>query len=536
MKWSPRFRLNVARGFHERGVWNCGVDVWRPTASKPWNIDLGNAAHDRRIVRHVLQADGRRAVDAEVRRRRVVIAARVAEADVADQVRRGDPREPERQPLRAVVVRAEGVIERPFAQAEQGRGAERQRIDEAVAAEERELAADLMIEADVELVLPGIGDRRGRIDRRARHVRIGNQRDDGRADRIPAIARDHPLTLGVPAELGTPGRKRVDHRRAEQPQFLGRRRYLPHARHAFEVAQAFVISEPERSVLDQRSADRGAELVALPLRLRGAERVREEIVRVQRIVAEELVDAAANRIGAGFDDGVDDRSRAAAELGRVSVRLNLEFLQRLDRRLHELHVLAAERVRVGDVIDAVEQEDIVERAVAVHVEHALEVHARQPRGAREHAGREQRQLVVVAAIERQLDDLLLIDDRSARRRDGVEQRRGADDLDRFGELTRLQRDVDPRHLRDLQSYPRPHRLLESRHLHGHRVVTGTKAGNHVGALAIRGGSGDDAGLHVRHRHGGVRHDGAAAVPDDAGDGRRFLLGRGSGRPGAKQSD
>ena len=112
----------------------------------------------------------------------------------------------------------------------------------------------------------------------------------------------------------------------------------------------------------------------------------------------------------------------------------------------------------------------------------------------------------------------------------------ADDLDGFGELAGLQRDVDPRDLRDLQREPGADGLAEPRHLHGHGVVAGTKAGNHVSALAIRVGSGDDAGLHVRHRHGGVRHDGAAAVPDDAGDGRRFLLGRGSGRPGAKQSD
>ena len=41
MKCAPRLRLNVARGFQVRGVWNCGVDVCRPTASKPWMLTFG---------------------------------------------------------------------------------------------------------------------------------------------------------------------------------------------------------------------------------------------------------------------------------------------------------------------------------------------------------------------------------------------------------------------------------------------------------------------------------------------------------------
>ena len=72
------------------------------------------------------------------------------------------------------------------------------------------LLRELMVDAHVELVLPRVGHRRGRVDRRARHVRIGNQRDDGGADRIPAIARDHPLPLRVPAELRPPRRERID--------------------------------------------------------------------------------------------------------------------------------------------------------------------------------------------------------------------------------------------------------------------------------------------------------------------------------------
>ena len=390
-----------------------------------------------------------------------------------------------------------------------------------------------MIDADVELIRARVGDRCRREDRRVRDIRIRDHRDDGRADRIPALARDHPLALRVAAELGPPAGKRIDDHGAEQPGLLRGGRHLPDARHAFEIAQALVVAEPERPVLHQRSADRGAELVAFPLRLRRSERVREEVVGVETVVAEELVDAAANGVGARLDRRVDDGARAAAELGGVGVRLNLELLQRLDRRLHQLHVLAAERVRVGDVVDAVEQEHVVERAIAVHVQHALEVDARQPGSTGKHTGRQQRQLVVVPAVERQFDDLLLIDDRASRRGQRVEQRRRADDLDGLGEPAGLQRDIDARHLCDLQRQARAHRLLEPLALHRHRVVAGSKAGNDVGPGVGRCRSHGDAGLHVRHDHDGVRDHCAGRVGDGARDSRRFLLRERRSRKGAQ---
>ena len=241
--------------------------------------------------------------------------------------------------------------------------------------------------------------------------------------------------------------------RGEEARLLRRRRHLTHARNAFLIAQAFVVREPERSVLHYRTAGSPAELIAVALRLRCTERVREEIVRVEIVVAKKLVDASANRIGSGLDRRVDDRAGAAAEFSGVGVGLNLELLQRLDRGLHQLDVLAAKRVRVGNIVHAIEQEDVIEGAVPVHIEHTLEVHAGQPRRARQNAWREQRELVVIASVQRQLDDLLLADDRPARRRHRVEQRRPADHFHGFGDLAGLQRDVYTRDLGDLQRDP-----------------------------------------------------------------------------------
>jgi hypothetical protein len=219
----------------------------------------------------------------------------------------------------------------------------------------------------------------------------------------------------------------------------------------------------------------------------------------------------------------DDGAGASSEFSRVGVGLNLELLQGLDRRLHELHVLAAKRVRVGDVVHAVEQEHVVERAVAVDVEDALEVDAREPRRAGKDSRREERELVVVAAVERQIDDFLLIDHRAARRRLRVEQGRAGGDLDDLRELAWLQRQVDARHLRHLERDAGAEDPREPAGLDGHRVLTRSKAGDGIRAFVAGFRADCDVGPDVGDRDDGPGDQRAGRVPHLAGDRRGFLL-------------
>ena len=268
-----------------------------PNRVEALDVDLGHTADDQRVVWHSTQADLGRAIDAEIRRIGVVVSLRVAEAKVPDERRRSDPGQADRQALRPIVVRPERVVERAFAEAWQRGRPERQRIDETVAPEHRQCLPDLVVDADIELVLPRVGHRRRGVDGRAGDVRIGDQRDDRRPDRIPTIARNLPQPQRVATELRTAGRKRIDDRSGEEARLLRRRRHLAHARNAFLIAQAFVVREPERPVFHYRTAGGPAELIAVALRLRCAERVREEIVRVEIVIAKKLVDASPNRIG-----------------------------------------------------------------------------------------------------------------------------------------------------------------------------------------------------------------------------------------------
>src|SRR5439155_1750589 len=164
------------------------------------------------------------------------VAARVAEAEVAEERRREDVRQAERETLRSIEVRSERVVERSFAETRERRGAERIRVDEAVTSEHAGRRSQLMVDAYVELILPRVGDRRRRVDGRAGHVRIGDERNDGGADRVPAIAWNHPLPLRVAAELGAPRCEGIDDRRIAGAGLRVRRRALPPARRAVEVA------------------------------------------------------------------------------------------------------------------------------------------------------------------------------------------------------------------------------------------------------------------------------------------------------------
>jgi len=155
---------------------------------------------------------------------------------------------------------------------------------------------------------------------------------------------------------------------------------------AHTIPQSFIVAEDERLVPDDWTAQSASELVPQPGGLGGAGFVGEEVGCVQCAVAKEFIAGAVELVGAGLDHGVDDGAGASAEFGRVPVGLDLEFLERIHRRLHDLHVHAAIGAGIGDLIDAVQDEGILRGAVPVDVEHALEADGSEARRRKQHAG------------------------------------------------------------------------------------------------------------------------------------------------------
>jgi hypothetical protein len=62
---------------------------------------------------------------------------------------------------------------------------------------------------------------------------------------------------------------------------------------------------------------------------------------------------------------------------------------------------------------AIQEKCILERAIPVDIESALEADPLQARGGQQHARRECCQLIVVASVQRQLDDFSFIDHSTA---------------------------------------------------------------------------------------------------------------------------
>ena len=186
-----------------------------------------------------------------------------------------------------------------------------------------------------------------------------------------------------------------------------RRLHRPHQGHATLDAQPFVRPEEEGLVLDDRTADRSAELVEIQ---RVDVRAREHRSRVQRVVAQELVRRTVEAVRSSFGHDVDDRGAVPSELGGEVVRRDAELLNHVDIGV-DRH---ASRGELIVVVGAVEQEvvgavplAVDERRIAAggSAEHDVAWIARG-------AGLQLHQLQHVASVQRQLADTLLVDESS----------------------------------------------------------------------------------------------------------------------------
>ena len=136
------------------------------------------------------------------------------------------------------------------------------------------------------------------------------------------------------------------------------------------LAEAFEVAEEERLVLDQRSAERAAVLIAAQRRLRSVGRL-EVGLRVQRGVAEEFPGVAVDLVGAAPVGDVHRRAGRASVFRALVVGDDAELADRVGRRLHHLVGEALVAGAVGVVVDAVDQEVVERAAQAVDVEGAL---------------------------------------------------------------------------------------------------------------------------------------------------------------------
>src|SRR5215472_4079785 len=139
-------------------------------------------------------------------------------------------------------------------------------------------------------------------------------------------------------------------------------------------AKALIVDKEEGLVFANRYAEGAAEIVTLQGGDTLAVGVVEPGVGVHHGVSEELVSAAVELVGAGARDDVDDGADCKTVLGGEVGLLDLELLDRVDRRRVK-HVLdAAVLVEVGGT--GAVNEDVggcVTAAVRVEIDAALGV-------------------------------------------------------------------------------------------------------------------------------------------------------------------
>ena len=471
----------------------------------------------------------RRRVD--VRRRVPVLAERrVAVAHVHDPHREARRRVAERQAAIRPVVEPLGdehVVDRAVVR---GVGGFRGPVvaiflaGVVVEADERPVAA-------AEVVIDAAHDRvvvvrpqhvREVVRDRARPVRQRVQRGVVRGHRVDPARRNLVLIERRPDARGTRRRRRVVNQRREFREIAGAHllgRHRERRRLRLDVPQVLVGHHEERPVPQHRTADLSREPVVGARRLGAARALGEQRRRRAARVAVEVAAGAADRIRAALEREVHGRAGGVPALRVERIRLHLELRDRVRRRREP------DAARVREIRRAVDHELVAaEHAVGDDAAEVAVVHRPgevEIRGVHDPGG-ETRQHVRRAVAERQLGDLLGVDEDAGDPAVRVEQRRLRAHGHRLLDGAGRQRDVDAHGLRHRDLLPFANEGLEAGERGRDVVLAGVEIEDRerpafVGHRGLRDLRVDVDDLDRRAGNGGFgriddgAHDGAAEV-------------------------
>ena len=233
------------------------------------------------------------------------------------------------------------------------------------------------------------------------------------------------------------------------------------------------------------------------------------------LVAKKFEHVAVKGIAARLGREIDHAAIEPPEFGRRAVALDLELLDGVDHRV--VRDLPRLRLQHGD---AVEEIFVRSRSPAVD---ARQDGIRRKRNARDDGGEHDEQ----AAVQRQLHDLLVLDDRSEARGLRSHDRRVCDDRHLFSNVSDTEIEIDARLLTGRETDAFAAQGLEARELDIEAVLARSQAGHRVHAIA----GGDNHTLQIRPCFGdGDRRAGngrPSLILHEAGDfaGSRLRTGR-----------
>ena len=178
---------------------------------------------------------------------------------------------------------------------------------------------------------------------------------------------------------------------------------------------------------------------------------------------------------------------------------------------------------VGVVVNAVQEEAVIGAAHAVDVECALARRNRVSVDGPVDVGGQQRQVGIIASIQRQIDDLLGVHHLPMFARIGIESRGRSRDLDGLCYRTHLQGGIDTLASVDINPHIFGRELLKPGFFYRQAVAAHLYIEEIVVAAGVRGALGLDTRLQIRQRYSGAGNNCARGVADRAQDLRGFEL-------------
>ena len=224
-------------------------------------------------------------------------------------------------------------------------------------------------------------------------------------------------------------------------------------------------------------------------------------------------------VGSRLQAHVDYGAGRAPVFRREAVGHDLEFLDGVHVRLDRLALAPL----VGDlrvvVVHAVEQVVVLGGA---HAASRKTAGARAGRGF-VRPGRKQRQLDVVAPVQRKVHHFLVVDHLTLRRFVHRQQRGRRGHRHVLVHLAHFERQVHHRGLLDLEHDALAHHALEAGRFRGHAIAADAQRHGLIAAVRARGGLGGDVGFEVGDGDGGGRNERSGLVLHGADDARCLHL-------------
>src|SRR5215471_2867921 len=147
-------------------------------------------------------------------------------------------------------------------------------------------------------------------------------------------------------------------------------RHVGQARDAGPDPGALIVGEKEELVFDDWSANLAPELILYLLWLALVRAVQEEVICVEQSITPEFIDSAVEGIGAAASRHIDGGTRAAAVLSGIWIADDLKLLNCVNRRPDYLRSELLDVLGNRVVIDAIQDEVVLQRSDAVNVDAA----------------------------------------------------------------------------------------------------------------------------------------------------------------------